>query len=82
MRTEDDGLTEAELATLAAIAPRDAWDLAWDDKAREWVTVVTCPVCAERLQYEVGALAEFYCSACEYDWLDQHAPQLPKPASL
>jgi hypothetical protein len=47
------------------------------------VTAVTCPSCGEHLQYEVSALTDFYCSVCEYDWLDKDGPRkLPTPADL
>jgi len=83
MRTEEQGLREDELIALLAIAPLDRWTLQWDEAAREWVTAVTCPCCSAHLQFEVGALSEFYCSDCGYDWLDDNDPRkLPAPAHI
>jgi hypothetical protein len=83
MRTEADNLTLAERAALTSIAPLDAWHLEWQEDVREWHTAVTCPCCGAHLRYEVGALTDFYCSACEYDWLDGGEPRkLPTPDTL
>lgn len=83
MRSEEQGLTDDELAALVAIAPIDRWRLRWDEEAREWVTAVTCPCCDAHLQYEVSALSEFYCTDCGYDWLDDQGPRkLPIPSEL
>lgn len=82
MRNEEDGLTADELAALTAIAPFERWHLQWESSAREWVTAVHCPRCGDHLQYEVGALADFNCTGCGYDWLDDGPRELPIPASL
>lgn len=82
MRAEQEGLTTEEVSALVTIAPLDQWHLQWDENRREWLTTVTCPMCGEHLRYEVGALAEFYCSVCDYDWLDEAERLHPHPARL
>ncbi|MGS1041519.1 hypothetical protein [Burkholderia glumae] len=83
MRTEADGLTAEEQAALTAIAPLARWHLVWQGDVREWHTAVICPSCGEHLRYEASALTDFYCTACDYDWLDDGGPRrMPIPATL
>lgn len=82
MRAESTGLTDEEIVGLTAIAPLDKWDLQWVEHRHEWITAVTCPKCGEHLQYEVSALTDFYCSACDYDGQEAGVKESPIPASL
>lgn len=82
MRTESDGIAANEISALTSIAPLDKWDLQWDENLRKWITAVTCPNCGEHLQFEIGALDDFYCSMCDYGGHDGSACQPPVPACL
>ncbi|MCA7889628.1 hypothetical protein QZM25_31605 [Burkholderia contaminans] len=83
MRTEAEGLSVDEQAALTAIASLPSWHLEWQDDVCEWHTAVLCPSCGAHLRFEVSALADFYCTACDYDWIDDAGPrQKPTPGTL
>ncbi|WP_175011409.1 hypothetical protein [Burkholderia lata] len=83
MRTEDDGLTDAERAALTAIAPLDAWDLEWQEDVKEWHTAVACPSCGAHQRYELIGLSDFRCDDCGYDWTDEDPPlKMPTPVPV
>jgi len=81
---QDDGVSEAVIDEVAAIAPLDEWHFCWPNEDRTQVeTLVACPKCGSEANYALDAVTDFHCpddEECGYDYPVDSEGLKPVPA--